>query len=171
MRAAAEPGRKAAGHFAAISFTMSQPNLLIVADRGNVKAYSVQKSPAHGLTAALADQVEFDEARQKFEDQVTDQAGAFPSGGTAGQGNGTAERLSLENENDSRLFHRIGQTISELITRHEPLRWSFAAPAEINGQILQHVTPKLREALERNLKHDYVKTPVKDLPKRFGLEE
>jgi hypothetical protein len=149
---------------------MSQPNLLIVADRGNVKAYSVLKSPTHGVTAVLAEQVEFDEAHQMFEDQLTDQAGAFPSGGTAGQGTGTAERLSMENENDSRLFHRIGQTISELVMRHEPLRWSFAAPAEINGQILKHVTPKLRDALDQNLKHDYVKTPVKDIPKRFGME-
>ncbi|HEY0792070.1 MAG TPA: host attachment protein [Chthoniobacterales bacterium] len=150
---------------------MPQLNFLIVADRGNVKAYSVLKGQPHGVTATLEEQVEFNEAHQKLGDQLTDQAGAFPSGGTAGQGNGTAERLSLENENDSRLFHRIGQTISELITKHEPLRWSFAAPAEINGHILKHVTPKLREALAHNLKHDYVKTPVKDIPKRFGLEE
>ncbi len=172
LRCAQRPIRRTRAFAAArdLLALMSLANLLIVADRGNVKAYSVQKSPTHGLTASLADQVQFNEPHQRAADQLTDQAGAFPNAGTNGQGNSLAERGTLEIENDSRLFHRIGRTISEMVAKHEAVSWSLAAPAEINAQILKNVSPKLQGTLQRNLKHDYVKTPVRDIPKRFGLE-
>ncbi|MBV9490132.1 MAG: host attachment protein [Verrucomicrobia bacterium] len=150
---------------------MPLANLVIVADRGNVKAYTIQKSPNHGITAALADELSFSEAHQRYQDQLTDQAGAFPKGDSAGQGNAIAERQTMEMEKDARLFHRVGQAVSEIVARRQPLAWAFAAPAEINAQILQHVQPKLRESLHKNLKHDYVKTPVREIPKRFGFGE
>ena len=149
---------------------MAVANLIIVADRGNVKAYTVQKNPAHGRTAVLVDQVQFTEAHQRYQDIWTDQAGAFPKGDSAGQGNAIAERQTMEAEKDSRLFHRVGQAIAEIVSRHQPIRWSVAIPAEINPQILQHVPPKLREALKSNLKHDYVNTPASEILKRFGVE-
>lgn len=149
---------------------MAVAHLLIVADRGNVKAYTVQKSPAHGKTAILVDQVQFTEAHQRYQDQLTDQAGAFPKGDSAGQGNAIAERQTMETEKDARLFHRVGQAITEIVSRNQPIRWSVAIPAEINPHILQHVPPKLREALRDNLKHDYVKTPTSEILKRFGVE-
>lgn len=149
---------------------MAVANLLIVADRGNVKAYSVQKNPAHGKTAVLVDQVQFTEAHQRYQDMLTDQAGAFPKGDSAGQGNGIAERQTMETEKDSRLFHRVGQAIADIVSRHQPIRWSVAIPAEINPHILQHVPSKLREALRDNLKHDYVKTPANEILKRFGVD-
>src|SRR5689334_21659014 len=134
---------------------MALARLLIVADRGNVKAYTVQKSPTHGLAASLVEEVQFTEAHQRYQDMLTDQAGAFPKGDSAGQGNAIAERQTMVTEQDSRLFHRIGQTISEIVSRHHPLAWGLAVPAEINPQIVQHIQPKLRETLRTNLKHDY----------------
>jgi hypothetical protein len=149
---------------------MAMANLLIVADRGNVKAYTVQKSPAHGRTAVLVDQVQFTEAHQRYQDIWTDQAGAFPKGDSAGQGNAIAERQTMETEKDLRLFHRVGQVIADIVSRHQPVRWSVAIPAEINPHILQHVPSKLREALRDNLKHDYVNTPASEILKRFGVD-
>ena len=149
---------------------MAVLNLLIVADRGNVKAYTVQKNPAHGKAAILVDQVQFAEAHQRYQDIWSDQAGAFPNGDSAGQGNAIAERQTMEAEKDSRLFQRLGQAITDIVSRHQPIRWSVAIPAEINPQILQHVPPKLREALKSNVKHDYVNTPASEILKRFGVD-
>src|SRR5689334_2448024 len=126
---------------------MALAKLIIVADRGNVKAYAVQKSPNHGLAASLVEEVQFTEAHQRYEDMLTDHAGAFPKGDSAGQGNAIAERPTLETELDSRLFHRVGQAISEMVARHQSPIWFLAIPSEINPQILQHVPPKLRESL------------------------
>jgi hypothetical protein len=64
---------------------------------------------------------------------------------------------------NARLLRQVGQKITQLIEQHQPARWSFAAPAEINGAILQQLSPECLQKLSHNLKRDLVKTEPRGL--------
>lgn len=142
-------------------------SLLIVTDRGSFKAYALEATPARGVMPRLLETFQIADAHGRFQDKVTDQAGAFPNGGTGGQGNSIAERMTIDAENQTRIFRVIAGEITSLLNQHRPEHWSFAAPAEINGAILDNVAPELREHLERNLPRDLVKIEPAELLAHF----
>src|SRR4051794_28020333 len=115
---------------------MTPPPFIIVADRGQLKAYRVERSDAGHLSPRLLLARDYAEPQQRFAEKFTDQAGAFPNGGSAGQGNSIAERMQLTAEGEMRAFRTIAGEITALLAEHRPERWGFAAPSEINGAIL-----------------------------------
>ena len=140
--------------------------LIIVADRGAVKAYEVRQT-YHGPSPRLIAETNLKSAHERYRDKVTDQAGAFPSTGSSGHANAIAERSSMEAEEDNRLFKSIAQQIEQLVRQHEPITWSFAAPAEINPHILERIPADLQKTLTENVKRDLTKTQAADLTKHF----
>jgi Protein required for attachment to host cells len=76
---------------------------------------------------------------------------------------------AMETEEDSRLFKAIAQQIEGILRRNRPLSWAFAAPAEINPAILQHIAKDLHKILDQNVKHDLTKVPGHSLLEHFGL--
>ena len=126
------------------------PPLLVVTDRGHFHAYQGQED---GSLTEL-DTMQMAEALEKLSDQVTDQAGAFPSRESQGLGNSTGERLPLEAELEMRSIRQIGQRIKELVTENECDHWGLIAAAEINNAILDQLDPPTREKLNFNLKRN-----------------
>jgi len=116
----------------------------------------------------LVEDITLAEARQHFAQQFTDQAGAFPNGGSAGQGNSVAERMSLAAETEMRSFRKIAEHVQKIVRAHQPERWSFAAPAEINGAILDGVSEDCRKHLTQNIPKDLVNQPVSELMEQFA---
>jgi len=123
---------------------MARVPFIVVADRGIVKAYEVRQTPKHGTAARLVMESKLQEAHERYRDKVTDQAGAFPSTGSNGHANAIAERPKMEAEEDTRLFKSVAWQVKTVIRQHQPVSWSFAAPAEINSAILQFVPVDLR---------------------------
>ena len=140
--------------------------LIVIADRGTLKAYKVRQTN-HGLSPRLMTEKNLKSGHERFRDKVTDYAGAFPSLGSGGRANAIAERTSFELEEDARIFKEIAQQIKELIRQNEPLGWLFAAAAEINPAILDHLPADLRGKLVENVKHDLTKTPADTLTGHF----
>lgn len=138
------------------------PPILIVTDRGHFVAYRLHpdSSPEVVEHATIAEGV------QKLSEQVTDQAGGFPAGGTAGQGNSAAERLTLVNELEYRCFRQIGELIQSVLSEHGG-PWGFAAPSEINAAILGQLPKPLLENLRINLPKDIARVPAPDVPPHF----
>jgi hypothetical protein len=145
------------------------PSLLIVADRGCLKVFHVEETPSFGRMARLRETRHIDAAHGRYRDKFTDQAGAFPTGGTAGQGNSIGERMSLETEEDVRIFRTLAGHITELLQDHHE-RWGFAAPSEINGAILDELEPDLRNRLTLNLGSDLIHVEPSRLLRYFGAE-
>jgi len=139
------------------------PPLVIVADRGHLKAFK----PGAERGLQLLHTTDFKEGLEKLSEQLTDQAGAFPDGGTMGHGTSTAERLTLVDEIDSRIFRRIGQVIDQLHSEHTPGPWALAAPSEINRAILSEISPSVRDSLALNLPLDLTNTPHGQLAEHF----
>jgi protein required for attachment to host cells len=143
------------------------PPFIITADRGMIKAFKLKEAPNRGPMPQLVIEKEFREAHERYRDKVSDQAGTFPVLGSAGKGNAIAERHGIEREEDAKLFRAIGSEIERIIREHQPQIWSFAAPAEINSLILDHVPPDLRYALIKNVKQDLNKIPAESLLDHF----
>ena len=150
---------------------MNPSFFLIVADRGTLKAYAVDGSNPRGPVPQLAEAFSLTDAHGRFGDKFTDQAGSFPSGGTGGQGNSAAERPRLRAEQDARILRQLAQHIGDVLEKHQPLRWHFAAPAEINGAILDALPAAPKARLDQNVKHDLTHTPPGELMRHFERAE
>lgn len=147
--------------------TMVPPPIIVVVDRGIMKAYEMEQVPTHGWVPRLLEQITFSETHGRYRDRYTDQAGAFPATGTLGYPTALAERHGMEAEEEAKLFRHIGEQICDFLAKHRPERWSFAAASEINLGILEHVAPEWRERLTRNIKSDLAKIPVGSLLQHF----
>ena len=77
---------------------MAPTSLIIVTDRGSLKAYKVDETPNRGAGLRLVQAFDTTDAHGRYEDKLTDQAGGFPDG-NAGSGrnqNSIAERKGIE---------------------------------------------------------------------------
>jgi hypothetical protein len=148
---------------------MPKAPFIVVADRGTVKAFEVQPTPNRGTAARLVMEKKLQEAHERYRDRFTDQAGAFPSTGSNGHGNAVAERPKMETEEDIRLFKAIAREVDKVIREHQPLSWSFAAPAEINPAILHYVPADLHRTLKQNVKRDLARIPCAQLIEHFPV--
>jgi hypothetical protein len=152
---------------------MTPATLVVVADRGSVKAYKVNETPNRGPSLQLVRAFDLTDAHGRYQDKLTDQAGRFPvgdGGGAAGSGrhqNAIAERQGLETENDRRIFKQLAENISEVIKGEAPEGWSFAAPAEIQPAIVDLLPREIRDRIVEHVPADLVKIPVANLAERF----
>ena len=138
------------------------PPILIVTDRGHFVAYKLLR----GSVPAVLDHATFSEGVDKLSEQVTDKAGGFPNGGSAGHGNSAAERMTLVAELEMRCFRHIGDHISKVLEAN-PGTWGFAAPAEINSAILDQVPKPHLERMTLNLRKDLARVPATDVVDHF----
>lgn len=147
---------------------MNTPSFIIVADRGELKAFVVDKSPAgRSNFPRLVDSLFINESHQRYNEMFTDRAGGFPNAGSGGQGNSIAERMTLAAETETRTFQRLAQEMTIILKKHHPERWGFAAPSEINGAILDGVSQEYKKRLTVNLRQDLVNLPAGALLAHF----
>lgn len=152
---------------------MTPASLIIVTDRGSLKAYKVDEAPNRGPSLQLVQAVDYTDAHGRYQDKLTDQAGRFPvgdGGGQAGSGrhqNAIAERQGLETENDRRIFKQLAESITEVVQLAGAEGWSFAAPASIHTAIVDLLPPAVRERIVEHVKSDLVKIEPAKLPDHF----
>lgn len=152
---------------------MTPATLVIVADRGSVKAYRVNETPNRGPGLQLVRAFDLTDAHGRYQDKLTDQAGRFPvgdGGGQAGSGrhmNAIAERQGLESENDRRIFKELAQNITEVVQSEAPEGWSFAAPSQLQPRIVELLPTDVRERIVEHVPADLVNLPVAELAERF----
>ena len=155
---------------------MTPISLLVVADRGNLKAFKVEDTPNRGPSLQLVQAFEITDAHGRYQDKFTDQAGRFPVG-TAGEGgtssgegrhaNAIAERQNLETENDRRIHKQLADHLEEIVRKEAPEGWSFAAPASINSTVVDLLTSDIRDRIVENVKSDLVNIDSAKLPTHF----
>jgi len=148
---------------------MTPASLIIVADRGSLKAYRVDETPTRGPSLRLIQAFDLTDAHGKLIDKVTDLAGRFPVSGGAGErhANSIAERTQLETETDRRIHKQLADQIVKIIDRSGKEGWSFAAPAEIHGAIVDLLPRAARDRIVEHVKSDLVKIEPAKLPSHF----
>jgi len=153
---------------------MTPSSLIIVTDRGSLKAYRVNETPTRGPSLQLVQAFNITDAHGKLVDKVSDLAGRFPvSDGAGGRhANSIAERTQLETETDRRIHKQLADQIAKIVTSDGVEGWSFAAPAEIHSAIVDLLPRKVRDRIVEHVKSDLVKTEPSKLPAHFrSLQE
>jgi len=146
---------------------MTPTSLIIVTDRGTLKAYRVNATPTRGPSLKLVQAFDTTEAHGRYQDKMTDQAGAFPSGAAPGQMNSIAERTGIETESDRRIVKQLADSIVDVVEREGKDGWSFAAPASIHSAVVEQLPPGIRDRIVEHVKSDLVKIEPAKLPGHF----
>lgn len=145
---------------------MTPTSLIIVTDRGTLKAYKVNQTPTRGPSLRLVQAFDTTDAHGRYQDKLTDQAGSFPSGAAPGQ-NSIAERTGIETENDRRIVKQLADSIVDVVNREGRDGWSFAAPASIHSAVVEQLPPDVRDRIVEHVKSDLVKIEPSKLPGHF----
>ena len=140
------------------------PPILIVTDRGHFVAYRLHPEGA----AEVIDHTTFTEGVEKLGAQVTDKEGSFQtgSGGATGKVHASGERLHLVAELEHRCIRLIAERVQKLLHEYTGL-WAFAAPAEINGAIIELLPHDIVARLRINLPKDLARIPSNEVPQHF----
>ena len=148
---------------------MIPSSLIIVTDRGSLKAYRVDETPTRGPSLKLVQAFNVTDAHGRLVDKVTDMAGRFPvSDGSGGRhANSIAERTQLETETDRRIHKQLADQIVKIVQSDGVEGWSFAAPASIHAAIVDLLPATVRNRIVEHVKSDLVKTDAAKLPAHF----
>ena len=139
---------------------MTPSSLVIVTDRGSLKAYRVNETPTRGPSLQLVQAFNMTDAHGRFIDKVSDLAGRFPVTEGAGTHRGPtsiAERTQLATEMDRRIHKELADQIAKIVSQSGKDGWSFAAPAEIHTAIVDLLPAGVRERIVEHVKSDLVK--------------
>jgi hypothetical protein len=148
---------------------MTPSSLIIVTDRGSLKAYRVNETPTRGPSLQLVQAFNITDAHGKLVDKVSDLAGRFPvSDGASGRhANSIGERTQLATETDRRIHKELADQIVKIVSLNGKEGWSFAAPAEIHAAIIDLLPAAVRDRIVEHVKSDLVKTEPSKLPAHF----
>ena len=147
---------------------MISTSLIVVTDRGSLKAYKVNETPNRGASLRLVEAFDTTDAHGRYQDKLTDQSGRFHTGGAGGQPtNSTSERQGMENENDRRIVKQLADNITEVVKREGTDGWSFAAPASIHSAVVDLLPGEVRDRIVEQVKSDLVKIEPANLTEHF----
>jgi Protein required for attachment to host cells len=149
---------------------MIPTSVVIVTDRGSLKAYRVDETPTRGPSLHLVQAFDLTDAHGKLSDKVSDLAGRFAVTDAAGSHRGAAsiaERTQLDNETDRRIYRQLADEIAKIVTEKGKEGWSFAAPAEIHSAIVDLLPGRVRDRIVEHVKSDLVKVEPAKLPAHF----
>ncbi len=141
-------------------------NLIIVADRGGLKAFKTSKERDE-KSIELLEQSIIEEMLGVVSDKMSDVAGNFPIDETTGKGHVASEKMTLKIEYEKRAVKKLIKDIESILKKYQPAVWDFAASSDINGSILDHLEASLKVHLRHNLKKDLMKTPQGELARHF----
>jgi len=144
------------------------PKLIIITDRGSLKAYRLETTPKGTPRLELLEETTIEDAHHRLVEKVTDLSGRRASPTAKKWGTPLSDDHNLELEIDRRLIREIAGHIRLLVNAHRELPCCLAAPKEILLMLLEALPAKVRARIETNLAQDLVKVPRKELLKIFA---
>src|SRR5215470_6549600 len=149
---------------------MTSSSLVIVTDRGSLRAYRVNETPTRGPSLQLVQAFNMTDAHGRLIDKLSDLAGRFPVTESAGAHRGPAsiaERTQLATEMDRRIQKELADQITRIVSQNGKDGWSFAAPAEIHMAIVDLLPAGIRQRIVEHVKSDLVKVEAARLISHF----
>jgi len=149
---------------------MTPSSLVIVTDRGSLRAYRVNETPTRGPSLQLVQAFNMTDAHGRLIDKLSDLAGRFPVTESAGAHRGPAsiaERTQLATEMDRRIQKELADQITRIVSQNGKDGWSFAAPAEIHMAIVDVLPAGIRQRIVEHVKSDLVKVEAARLISHF----
>jgi hypothetical protein len=146
---------------------MTSSSLVVVADRGGLKAYKVNETPTRGPSLQLVQAFNTTDAHGKLIDKLTDVAGRFAVSDGAGVHQASIAESKLETETDRRIYKQIADQIAKVVKSDAVDGWSFAAPSECHKAIVDLLPNEVRDRVVEHVKSDLVRTEAAQLRHHF----
>jgi protein required for attachment to host cells len=145
--------------------------LIILTDLGSLKAYRLIRDELSS-TPRLELTESFDtlDAHGRLADKVTDMAGRFPVAAGAGPAVAASngENHNLKTELQRRVIRQLAESVDRLVKQQKPPIWFFAAPKEINRQIVDQLDTDVRSRMKKNVGADLIKVDKSDVMGYFA---
>jgi len=126
--------------------------IIVLVDRGGLKAYRVRGTPTRGSSLNLIQVFEIPNVNSLSRNRHTTAVNDWPQ---------------LKTEVTQRICKQLANEITRLIRDKSAEEWSFAAPESICNKILDYLAPAVRERMVDRVELDLIKTPAKKLPQYF----
>jgi hypothetical protein len=146
---------------------MTPTSLVVVADRGSLKAYRVDETPTRGPSLHLVQAFNVTDAHGKLIDKITDFAGRHAADGVGAHPGASIGETKLENETDRRIYKQLADQIAKIVKNGAPNGWSFAAAGDIHGAIVDLLPSNVRDRIVEHVKSDLVKIEPARLHSHF----
>lgn len=146
---------------------MTPTSLIIVADRGSLKAYRVNETPTRGPSLKLIQAFNVTDAHGKLLDKVTDLAGRYAANDGSGMHQASIAETKLETETERRINKQLADQIIKITKSDGVVGWSFAAPAACHNAIIDLLPSEIRSRIVEFVKSDLVKVDLARLPSHF----
>lgn len=149
-------------------------SLIVVADRGSLRAYRVDPLPDRAPRLSPVVELDLTVARGHLSDTLSDRAGQFGARETGGRpgpgqsgGGGAAEQPTIELENDRRAVKQLAAHIAEALRDQHPAGWSLAAPKQILPLLLEHLPKEWTNKIVEKVGADLAKVRAGELFEHF----
>lgn len=146
--------------------------LLMITDLGTFKAYKLNFAPKQsrpGMESLKA--FKLLEENDRYANTLTTRAGRSAQGNvnlqSAGN-NSDGESHNMELELRKRVTRNISEHMNQLLSDPEVERCFFAAPSEINAQILNEIKPIARQKIEKNIPRNLSRVREDEILEHFG---
>jgi hypothetical protein len=145
--------------------------IILTTDLGTFKAFEVIEQ-LHASSPSLEhlDSFETVFADDRISRRLADQAGQFSKGAmsfAAINDGANGERHNIQLEDQRRSLAIVASRMEEIVSHPDVDSCCFAAPSEINGAILERLSPAAKAKITRNLKCNLVNATRNDLIDRF----
>jgi hypothetical protein len=137
---------------------MTPTSLVILADRGGLKAYTVTETPTRGPSLRLVEDF-----------QITGLERELPVNVEASQHHVllTEDWPALETETDRRIWKQLADRITKVVETKRGEGWSFAAEPAIHKEIVELLPVTVRERIVEHVPSDLLKTESAKLRSHF----
>ena len=146
---------------------MTPTSLIIVADRGSLKAYRVNETPTRGPSLKLIQAFNVTDAHGKLVDKVTDLAGRYAANDGSGMHQASIAETKLETETERRINKQLADQITKIVNESGKEGWAFAASSGIHSAIVDLLPDRVRNRIVEHVKSDLVKVEPAKLPNHF----
>ena len=141
--------------------------LIIVVDLGLLRAYRIDLTPQRTPRLEQIHELVLEEGHSRLSDQVTDLAGRHGAPAQKGRSAPMADDHNLRLEAKRRLIRKLASRVSEIIQQNAKNGCWFAAPKEINAQILSELSPAVRKRIQQTVPCDFTKLNPTEMLGRF----
>lgn len=146
--------------------------LVVLTDLGTFKAYRLEEDRVSSTPRLQpVDTFKNEKADDRIGRMLTDQAGQKQTGGQkpgmATTDGADGERHNIWLENNRRSVKEIAERMSKLLANGEFESCYFAASNEINGEIVEHLSPQARQKIAKNIHCNLVNTPKEEVLEHF----
>jgi len=153
-------------------------HFIVAVDHGHLRIFAERERP--GQSEAGLDPVEamdFPAGKRTYADRDTDMAGRFasskhqgpaPGHPTERTGMSIDERLPMQREESRRRARELAAEIDSFFERRPDATWDFAAGPELNGTVLEMLSPTVRQRVRRSVTKDLVNQRVDELRAHFA---